>query len=310
MFEELVLKELVKNGYSRERGKRVWNIANHKLLYLTPQLAQGFLDVERFPRYKANVVDKELSLIRMYTPPFFEGLHDTINVVDLGCGDGSKAETFVKSLPSTVKAKYFAVDVSMPLAHLAKTRLQKLRSSIFSFGGAFLEDFISPEPLVKRIRKKSQARTVFLLLGSTLASFQVNDFLFHMSKSMKTGEVLVLGNGIRQGERFVGAEKYRHPAFNSWFTHLMSALGFSPDEVKYDARFAHGRLEFFYRVKTNKIFICNGKRIKFLKDDEIVVAIQYKYYAKELEKFCRMYFPYVRFFTDKAREYALIFCVK
>lgn len=310
MFQDLVLKELIKNGYSKERGKRVWNIASHKLLYMTPRLAQGFLDLERFPRYKANVVDRELGLIRAYTFPFFEGLHGDINVIDFGCGDGSKAESFVKSLPSSLKTKYFAVDVSLPLAHLAKMKLQKLRSSLFTFGGTFLEDFSSPESILRRIRKKSSSRNILLLLGSSLASFQVNDFLFHMGKSMKTGEVLVIGNGIRTGKRFVGVDKYRHPAFNEWFISLMDALGFTSDEVQYDVRFAHGRLEFFYHVKKDKVFVCSGKRIKFTKGDEIVVAVQYKYYARELEEFCKMYFPYVKFFKDKDDEYALIFCVK
>lgn len=310
MFRDIVFKELVKNGYSRERGRRVWSIANHKLLYMTPQLAQGFLNLERWPRYKANVINREISLIKAHTYSFFEGLYDALALVDFGCGNGLKAEEFIKCLPESVKAKYFAVDVSIPLVHLTKTRLNKLRQLRFSWGGALLEDFSSPEPIVRRIRAKSPGRGVFLLLGSALASFQINDFLFHISKAMKPGEVLVLGNGIRTGRRFAGIEKYKHPAFKIWFYSLMEALGFTADEVQYNARFAHGRLEFFYRIKKDKIFVCNGKRIKFQKGDEVIVAIQYKYYAKELEHFCKMYFPDVRFFKDKDDEYALIFCVK
>ncbi len=143
-----------------------------------------------------------------------------------------------------------------------------------------------------------------------MASFEVTDFLFTLSRTMKRGDVLVIGNGIRTGKRFVGIEKYKHPLFNEWFVHLMSGLGFTPDEVSYDARFAHGRLEFFYKVKQDKIFVSQGKRIKFKAGDEIVVAVQYKYYAAELEKFCKMYFSDVRFFKDKDSEYALILCVK
>lgn len=310
MFESIVLKELVRHGYSTERGKRVWNIATHKLLYSTPQLAQGFLNLMRLPRYKANNIDREIALLRAHVPPFFGGLHDSFNLIDLGCGDGTKAEAFVKSLPRTLRTKYFSVDISMPLTHLAKTRLQSLRSKTFSLGGSFIEDFSNPEPIMKKIKAKSNERNIFLLLGGTLASFEITEFLFSLSRSMKRGDMLVVGNGIRTGKRFVGLEKYKHPLFNEWLMHLMSGLGFSADEVSYNTRFANGRLEFFYTVKKDKVFVCNGKRIKFKAKDEIVVAVQYKYYAAELEKFCRMYFSDVRFFKDKDSEYALILCVK
>ncbi len=155
MFEQIVLKELVKNGYSKERGKRVWNIAAHKLLYSTPQLAQGFLNLERLPRYKANNIDRELALIRAHIPSFFGGSYDSFNLVDLGCGDGVKAETFVASLPRTLKAKYYSIDISMPLTHLARTRLHSLRCKNFSLGGSFIEDFSNPEHLMKKIRAKT-----------------------------------------------------------------------------------------------------------------------------------------------------------
>ena len=310
MFEQLVLKELVKNGYSVERGKRVWNIANHKLLYITPQLAQGFLNLECWPRYKLNVVDRELDLIRFHVPRFFDGARGKLDVVDFGCGDGKKAEVFVTSLPSTIKAKYFPVDVSLPLIHLAKTRLRTRTSRTFSVGPSYTEDFSSPDKLVRRIRARSDARAAYLLLGSTLASFEINQFLFSMSRAMAHGGLLIVGNGIRTGKRFAGIEKYRQPIFNEWFFSLMAGLGFSSSEVRYDARFANGRLEFFYHIKHDKVFVCEVKRIRFKAGDEIVVAIQYKYYAQELEKFCKMYFSHVRFFKDKANECSLIFCIK
>lgn len=310
MFAEQVLNELIKNGHSKEHGKRVWNIANHKLLYSTPQLAQGFLDLSRFPRYKANNIDREIALVRSHVPSFFGGSSDSFNLVDLGCGDGSKAEVFIKSLPHAIRTRYYSIDVSLPLAHLAKMRLQQFRSNRFSIGGSLLADFSSPDRALRRLRKQNDDRTIYLLLGGTLASFEINDFLFSLSRAMRRGDIVVIGNGIRTGKRFVGVEKYKHPVFNEWFIRLMHALGFASEDVAYDARFSHGRLEFFYRIKRDKIFVCNGKRVKFQKGDEIIVAVNYKYFAHELETFAKMYFSDVRVFPDKDNEYALILGVK
>lgn len=310
MFKELVFKELIKNGYLREKGKRVWNIANHKFLYMTPQLAQGFLNLERFPRYKANNIDREIALLRSHVPSFFGGSHASFTLLDLGCGDGVKAEVFVKSLPRTLRTTYYGVDVSMPLTHLVKTRLAPLRSKLFSYGGSLIDDFSAHDRVIKRLGRRATDRRIYLLLGGTLATFEINDFLFSLSRTMRRGDIAVIGNGIRTGKRFVGVEKYKHPLFNAWFIHLMSELGFSPDEVSYDVRFANGRLELFYRVNQDKVFVFNGKRIKFNAGDEILVALHYKYYAHELEKFYSMYFSDVRFFKDKDNEYSLAFCTK
>lgn len=310
MFTEQVLKELIKNGYSKEHGKRVWNIAAHRLLYSTPQLAQGFLDLSRFSRYKANNIDREIALLRSHTPSFFGGSSDAFNVVDLGCGDGFKAEVFIKSLPRSIRTRYYSIDVSLPLTHLAKTRLQQARSKQFSLEGSLIADFSIPDRAIRRLRKRGDDRTIYLLLGGTLASFEINDFLFSLSRAMKRGDIVIIGNGIRTGRRFVGVEKYKHPLFNDWFIKLMHELGFSDGDVQYDARFANGRLELFYRVKRDKIFVCNGKRVKFHKGDEIIVAVQYKYFAHELETFAKMYFSDVRVFPDKDNEYALILGVK
>ena len=45
-INDLIFRELVKRGYSLEGNTRIWNIADSKLWYLTPEQAQGFLDLE------------------------------------------------------------------------------------------------------------------------------------------------------------------------------------------------------------------------------------------------------------------------
>ena len=159
------------------------------------------------------------------------------------------------------------------------------------------------------LRNSKYQKNVVLLLGSLLASFEINDYLFRLSNSMLPGDLLVIGNGIRKGPRFSNLETYKHPIFNEWLIHLMRQIGFSDKEVEYDARFANGRLEAFYKIKVDKV-IYGERKIEFKKGDIIIVAFHYKLYDYELGDFCRQYFEKVELVKDPAEEYALVFCRK
>ena len=58
IINDLIFRELIKRGYSLEGNTRVWNIADSKLWYLTPEQAQGYLDLEKDEKYQKNVIQK------------------------------------------------------------------------------------------------------------------------------------------------------------------------------------------------------------------------------------------------------------
>lgn len=310
MFAETVLKELIRNGYSRERGRRVWTISAHKLLYMTPQLAQGYLNIQKFPRYRANIIERELALLRTHVPRALEGVNEGFNLVDLGCGNGTKAGAIIQVLPRRPSLRYVPVDVSEPLLHLAATRVKDMKSKNVSGVYPIAQDFSEFNGLLRKIGNSRFKKNVFLLLGSAIASFDINELLFNLSRVLHQGDVLVIGNGIRTGKRFVELDKYRNPLFHKWLMQVMYALGFLDQDVVYDVRFAHDRLEFFFKVVREHVCVYNDSRARFRAGDEIVVAWQHKYYARELERFCKMYFNNVELVNDKANEYALLFCRK
>jgi uncharacterized SAM-dependent methyltransferase len=90
----------------------------------------------------------------------------------------------------------------------------------------------------------------------------------------------------------------------------MKGFGFNEDEVEYDARFGNSRFEAFYKIKVDKEIKFKNKKFSFKKGDEILVAVLYKYYLEEFDKFCKMYFSKVDLFKDDNDEYALVFCRK
>ena len=51
-IHDLIFKELLKRGYKLEGKTKVWDVADSKLWYLTPEQAQGFLDLEEDEYYE------------------------------------------------------------------------------------------------------------------------------------------------------------------------------------------------------------------------------------------------------------------
>jgi hypothetical protein len=122
--------------------------------------------------------------------------------------------------------------------------------------------------------------------------------------------MLLVGNGYRVGKRFENLDKYKDALFNEWFIYIMRGLGFKDNEVEYDVRFAHNRLEGFYRILVDKTISNKETKASFQKGDEVIVATQYKFFQDELKKFCSMYFSEVEMLPDEKNEYCLIVCKK
>lgn len=310
-INETIFRELMKRGYSLKKGTRVWDISDSKLWYLTPALAKGFLKLKRYNPYRKSVVEREIQLIREHAASITAMLHaKQFNLIDLGCGSGRKAESFINSLPAHVKLRYCPVDISSFYLRQATERVRTLRSKKVIAVKSFTSDFKDLHEIAALLRSSRYPHNLILLLGETISHYEINDFLFQLSRNMFKGDFIVIGNGIRHGKRLVALDKYRAPLFNEWFIHILKALGFEESEVKYDARFSNSRVEGFYHVLAEKTIQHRGKKVHFRKDDEIVVAIQYKYFPQELEKFCKLYFTDVHLIPDSTKDYCLILCKK
>tara|TARA_Y100000310_G_C20696985_1_gene826375 strand:+ start:1806 stop:2750 length:945 start_codon:yes stop_codon:yes gene_type:complete len=311
-LKDALFKELVRKGYSIcKEGRRVWDVANRSLLYMTPELAEAFLKVRSHPRYKATIIDIETGLLKDNADKFVKEFgEEPFNLIDMGCGDGIKAKVFIEALCGHCKLRYCPVNVNENLVNLA---LKNIKDEGFENVLDFkphVSDLESLDEVASMMKGGEYQNNVILLLGSLLASFELHDYLFKLSRAMFKGDVLIIGNGVRTGERFVGLESYKHPLFGEWLSHLIREMGFEDSEVDYDARFENGRVEGFFRIKNDKKISHDGKEVEFKEGDEIVVATLYKYFEKELEEFCKMYFRDVEVVSDTANEYVLLLCKK
>ena len=310
--KDILIKELIKNGPAKQNGVNVWDISKRTFRYVSKEMAESFLKLQEHSRYKATIIDTEIKLLKENASEFLKGLKDApFNLIDVSCTEGTKAKIIIDSLPKTMKIRYCPACVNEFLVGLSLEKIKKENSpNIVDYAPRVTRDFESFDEVGAALRNTTYQKNVYLLLGSLLASFEINDYLFKLSQSMLPGDLLIIGNGIRKGERFANLETYQQPIFNNWLIHLMKNLGFKDGEVKYNARFANNRLEAYYKINTSKILEYENKKIELKKNDEVIVAFQYKLYAKELRDFCDMYFDNIKLVQDVQEEYALVMCKK
>jgi len=309
-IKKILLDELIKKGHTEIGGKKIWNLANRSFLQLTPEMSKGFLKVVNYPPYKKNIYDKELDLILSNMNNFVSDvIKNPFNLIDIGCGEGVKAKAFFDSCKCVHKVRYCPVSPDKFMLDKAVETLKKIKGVELSFE-PYKSGFEHLSEIGPRMRNQEFPQNVILLHGSILASYEINDYLFKLSNGMIDGDYLVIGNGIRKGERLVEIDKYKDKVFDDWFMPLLKTIGFEKNEDEYDAEFRNNRMESFYKLKVDKNVKHNGNTLEFRKGDEILVFFLYKYYKEELEKFCKMYFCDVKVVVDKDEGYALLFCKK
>jgi uncharacterized SAM-dependent methyltransferase len=312
-MKTILLKELIKNGHENFGSNRVWDIASRKFLYINEEMAKGFMGLRNFDRYKTHILGTEVSLIKKNANILSDTLaKESFNLIDICCGDGSKAVEFIKSLNSEVKIRYVPINSCDYLTNLAVKNVKKANlKNVVEYKPIISDcDGSTLNKLTKELKLSPFKKNAVLLLGSILASYEINDYLFQLSKDMNKGDFLLIGNGVRKGERLVSLKTYKEDIFNKWFFGLIKYLGFNEEEVEYDARFANDRIEMFYKIKIDKTVNSENLKVDFKKGDEILTATLYKYYSEEFEKFCKLYFSDLEIKEDKTGGYALVFCKK
>jgi len=308
---DLIFKELIKRGYSLEGNTRVWNIADSKLWYLTPEQAQAFLNLEKSEDYQKEVIQKEIDLINKNIDEILEKLGDNnINLVDLGCGDGKKAEIFINHLKGKRKLRYCPIDISSYMVEKAIERISKEDvEEIVKFQWN-ISDFENIENVANLLRYKNFKKNFFLLLGNTLGNFEINELMYEIRSAMEFEDVLLIGNGLSTKDKDELLKAYNNPYLDELLVKTLTQIGFDKNNLKYSARFKNSRVEMYYAVKQDCSISFLGKKVYFNKGDQIVVAISYHYNKEDFFRFMKMYFGDVQFFFSEDDSYALVLCKK
>ncbi len=310
-IDNSIFRELVKRGYSLANENKVWDMSESKVWYITPELSEGFLNLENYFPYRMKVIDTEFDLINQNAKTIAKNVgSEPFNLIDLGCGNGKKAAAFIKTIPENVKIRYCPVDVSKFFLRKAEGEVRKLGRTRKIEVKPILSDFKDFENIIGMVRSPHYQRNVILFLGETISHYEVSELLYNLSDPMWKSDMIIIGNGYRVGERFVELDKYKHKLFNDWFIHVMRGLGFKESEVGYAPRFRNGRLEFGFILKKNKKVNHKRYEINFKKGDQVIVGCQYKYFENEWKEFFDLYFSDIEQLKDLGKEYALYICRK
>ena len=311
---DLIFKELIKRGYSLEGKTRVWNIADSKLWYLTPEQAQSYLDFQSTPDYQKKVGPKEWTLLNEHVNSILDETgRKPLNVIDLGCGNGRKAGLFLQAMKKRkIKVRYCPIDIS---GYMVKQAMQEIEN----IGGAEIinvhwniSDFENLQNVVPLLKIDEYKTNFFLLLGNTFGNFETHELLYSVRSSMKDGDLILIGNGLnnnRMEEDIVKSCK-ENKLWNSFMSGVPRLLGLKEDNLELEVRFKNDRLETLYTIKKDTLVEFQDKKIEFYKGDQIIVGFTYHYERDEFMSYLKMYFGEVSLFTLKDGSYTLVLCKK
>lgn len=310
---DLIFKELMKRGYSLEGRTRVWNIADSKLWYLTPEQAQAYLDLENSKDYnKAVNKDQGESLMTSNAQRITEKVGKSpINIVDLGCGDGKKAANLVAAFKKKIKFRYCPIDISGYMVEKASETFSNLNAGEIVEFQYNISDFENLENITPLLSRGKFKKSLFLLLGNTLGNFEINDFLYQIRSAMRDGDLLLVDTAVAD-EKIVEKTQLqaKNSMVNNFLRHIPMQLGLDSSEVQYDARFKNSRVEFYYILTCDKNVVFQGKTVQFYKGDQIIVAIAYKHREEDIRTYFNMYFREAEIVLSKDKAQAFILCTK
>jgi hypothetical protein len=274
-INDLIFNQFLIRSYTLEGKTRVWNIADSKLWYITPEQAQGFLNLESDEAYKASIIDKEVGLIRKYLPKFKSKLTEqNYNLVDLGCGDGMKASILHDDLSNILSLRYCPIDISSYMVMKAtQTIIGSLQNGKILNSQWNISDFENLVNVIPLFRGDGFEKHFMMLLGNTMSNFEPSDILHGIRNSMKKGDFLLIGNEIKSDQN---VEKiinhYKTDKIDEFLVFLILHVGLKKDDVILDVRYNNSRIEILYILQKNIKIEHLGKVLEFVKGDVIVAA--------------------------------------
>jgi uncharacterized SAM-dependent methyltransferase len=311
-FNDLIFKELIKRGYSLEGKTRVWNIADSKLWYLTPEQAQAYFNLENSKNYRKEVTEKEKELIKNNLKQIKSDLKEgNLNLIDLGCGDGDKALFIVNLLDLENKVRYCPIDISPSMIKLALENFKKHTKGDSVEVKWKVSDFENLDSVTEMLVDKRFQNNLFLFLDSTLENFDINEVLHDIRSAMKNDDLLLVGNRlIIKNQKEITKNYQSNYLIDNLLVKTLEQIGFKKDELKYGVRYRNSRIEMIYTILADKVIGSQHKKVSFKKGEKIIVALSYKYNQDDFKRIMMQYFDEITFFTSEDSSYSLVLCKK
>lgn len=309
-INDLIFNEACKRGLVFEQGKPTLDLADSKLWYATEEQAEQFLRIERSPEYAAAVTEKEIALLREYVPliiPSFAG--EPLNLLDLGCGDGTKAVLCLEAFTSKYPLRYCPIDISGYMVQEAAHRVNAAGLAPVEHIFWNISDFENLENVTPLFRTKGYERHCLLLLGNTLGNFENDDILNGIKNAMRQGDALVIGNGLagtRSPKEWIAA--YSNEQVREFCLLVAQRLGLEESALEFSVEYIDGRIDFSFRIMRPQTIRHLHKTLSFEPGHIIRVIKSYKYGEEQLKTMLSAFFSNIAIYTDTEKTYALAAC--
>jgi len=312
-INDLIFKELLKRGYSLEGNTRIWNIADSKLWYLTPEQAQAYLDLEQSEEYREYMFQTEINMLNKNMPEIIEKIAhgSAINIIDIGCGDGKKAVPVLDKLYGKMQLRYCPIDISSHMVREAIKKIKKLgKGEVVEFSWN-ISDFDNLENISSLLREKEFRQNFFLFLGSTIGNFEPHEVMYEIAEAMESDEdYLLMGLALSNKMPKDILASYKNDMNDKFLSLILLELGFERDEIEFGARYKNSRVELLYTIKKDKRLTLGEKSIDFVVGDQILVAVSYRHSEESLKTLLNAYFEDYKIFVNDDKSWALALCKK
>ena len=312
-INDLIFKELLKRGYSLRGNTRIWNIADSKLWYLTPEQAKAYLELEKSKDYNKEMFEKEIDMLKKFMPEISSNVvhGSAVNVIDIGCGDGKKAVVPLEVLHDKTKLRYCPIDISSYMVTQAIQKIKKInKGEVVEFKWN-ISDFDNLENVASLLKDPEYRQNFLLFLGSTISNFEIHEVMYEIVEAMNGAEdYLLMGVALSNTPPSDLVKSYKTEFVDNFLSLILLQLGFEKKDIEFDVRYENSRVELYYLIKKDKLIELEDKKIHFNKGDQILVSISYRYSKEELSKVLEIYFREFKFYLSDDNTWALVLCKK
>ncbi len=206
---------------------------------------------------------------------------DTVNIIDLGCGDGIPMLPVFDELKNNKSLKYIPIDISDEMLAVAKKNVSDNFPTIDVIPIQF--DFEKSETLEElfSITRGEKAKNFFFLLGNTLGNFDNTEkILTNIKLLMSPNDYLIIGNEI---SNLLASPKlvnyYKTDEVFRISTTTLQNYGANLSKEEFDVRWnTHlKQIEIFVKLNANREIKIADQSVYFEKGEEIMLIISKKF---------------------------------
>jgi L-histidine Nalpha-methyltransferase len=274
------------------------------------QLFQQIMNLEEYylPRLEMEIIGSSSHLI-YHEIPF-----ESVDIVELGSGDGSKTLRLLKNLHAKgLNFRYLPLDISPNVLEInAETIKEQIPDiDIIPLAGDYRDTFqlLRDDPLPKLV----------LFLGSNIGNFSNEEaihFLNHLYQFMKPKDFLLLGIDLKKNPHMIAAAYNDSQQITRAFN--MNLLGRINRELGADFkinRFEHypfyhpihgAAYSFLVSLEAQWVTLGDGSRFYFERNELIHTEVSQKYSLEEIQVLGeKSGFHSIQHFTDPQEYYTL-----